>query len=51
MQDSHFLRKWSGQTFLREDSFSLGCTLFSTEEWPKVCNGPVLSIRDRHSLG
>jgi hypothetical protein len=29
VQDSHFLRKWSGQSFPRADSFSPGCTLFS----------------------
>jgi hypothetical protein len=29
VQDSHFLRKWFGQSFPRADSFSLGCTLFS----------------------
>jgi hypothetical protein len=29
VQDSHFLRKWFEQSFAREDSFSLGCTMFS----------------------
>ena len=29
VQDSHFLNKWSGQSFPREDSFSLDFTLFS----------------------
>jgi hypothetical protein len=29
VQDSHFLRKWSGQSFPRADSFSPRCTLFS----------------------
>jgi hypothetical protein len=29
VQDNHFLWKWSGQSFLRADSFSLGRTLFS----------------------
>jgi hypothetical protein len=27
--DSHFLRKWSGKSFPRVDSFSLGFSLFS----------------------
>ena len=44
VQDSHFLRKWSGQSFLRADSFSPGCTLFSAEgmaqggEWSRFSN-------------
>jgi hypothetical protein len=44
VQDSHFLRKWSGQSFPREDSFSLGFTLFSAggmdqiSEWSRFKN-------------
>ena len=44
MQDGHFLRKSSGQSFPRVDSFSLGCTLFSVGrmaqigEWSKFSN-------------
>jgi hypothetical protein len=29
VQDSHFHRKWSGQSFPRADSFSPGCTVIS----------------------
>jgi hypothetical protein len=38
------LRKWPGQSFLRADSFSQGCTLFSVEgiaqggEWSRFNN-------------
>jgi hypothetical protein len=44
VHDSHFLRKWSGQSFPRADSFSLGFTLFSTGgmaqlgEWSRFNN-------------
>jgi hypothetical protein len=44
VQDSHFLWKWFGQSFPREDSFSLGCTLFSVGgmaqigEWSRFNN-------------
>ena len=44
MQDNHFLRKWSGQSFSRADSFSPGCTLFSAGgmaqigEWSRFNN-------------
>ena len=44
MQDSHFLRKWSGQSFPRADSFSPDCTLFSAGgmaqigEWSRFNN-------------
>jgi hypothetical protein len=42
--DNHFLRKWSGQSFPREESFSPGFTMFSAEgmtqlgEWSKFNN-------------
>jgi hypothetical protein len=36
VQDNHFLRKWFGQSFLREESFSLGCTLFSVREMAQL---------------
>jgi hypothetical protein len=58
VQDSHFLRKWSGQSFPREDSFSLGCTLFSAEgmaqigEWSRFINrGQAFPRVDSFSLG
>jgi hypothetical protein len=44
VQDSHFRRKWSGQSFPREDSFSPGFTLFSVGgmaqigEWSRFSN-------------
>jgi hypothetical protein len=44
VQENHFLRKWFGQSFPREDSFSLGCTLFSAGgmaqivEWSRFNN-------------
>jgi hypothetical protein len=44
VQDNHFLRKWSGQSFPREDSFSPGCTVFSAKgmdqlgEWSRFNN-------------
>jgi hypothetical protein len=44
VQDSHFLRKWSRKSFPRVDSFSPGCTLFSTigmaqiGEWSRFNN-------------
>jgi hypothetical protein len=44
VQDNHFLRKWSRQSFPREDSFSPGCTFFSAErmawmgEWSRFSN-------------
>jgi hypothetical protein len=44
VQDNHFLRKWSGQSFPREDSFSPGFTLFSVRvmaqlgEWSRFNN-------------
>jgi hypothetical protein len=44
VQDSHFLRKWSRHSFLRADSFSLGCTFFSVGgmaqggEWSRFNN-------------
>jgi hypothetical protein len=44
VQDNHFLWKWSGQSFLRVDSFSPGCTLFSAGgmaqggEWSRFSN-------------
>jgi hypothetical protein len=44
VQESHFLRKWSRQSFPRADSFSLGCTLFNVEgisqigEWSRFNN-------------
>jgi hypothetical protein len=44
VQDSHFLRKWSGQSFPRADSFSTGCTMISAGgmaqlgEWSRFSN-------------
>jgi hypothetical protein len=51
VQDSHFLWKWSGQSFLRVDSFSLGCTLFSAGGMAQGGEWSSSTIRDRHSLG
>jgi hypothetical protein len=58
VQDSHFLRKWSGHSFPREDSFSLGCTLFSAErmaqlgEWSRFNNhGQTFPREDSFSPG
>jgi hypothetical protein len=60
VQDSHFLWKWSGQSFPRADSFSPGCTLFSAGgmaqigEWSRFNNqGQALPRADSlqvHSL-
>jgi hypothetical protein len=36
VQDSHFHRKWSGQSFPREDSFSPGCTMNRTERMAQL---------------
>jgi hypothetical protein len=42
--DSHFLRKWFGQSFPRANSFSQGCTMISVEriaqlgEWSRFNN-------------
>jgi hypothetical protein len=44
VQDSHFLWKWSGQSFPIANSLSLGCTLFSVrgmaqiDEWSRFNN-------------
>jgi hypothetical protein len=58
VKESHFLWKWSGQSFLREDSFSLGCTLFSARgmaqggEWSRFNNqGQTLLRVDSFSPG
>jgi hypothetical protein len=58
VQDSHFLRKWSGQSFPRADSFSPGCTLFSAGgmaqlgEWSRFNNqGHAFPRADSFSPG
>jgi hypothetical protein len=58
VQDSHFLWKWFGQSFHREDSFSLGFTLFSAEgmahigEWSRFNNqGQTFLRADSFSPG
>jgi hypothetical protein len=58
VQDNHFLRKWSRQSFPGEDSFSLGCTFFSDGgmaqigEWSKFSNqGQEFPREDSFSLG
>jgi hypothetical protein len=44
VQDSHFFRKWSEQSFPRVDSFSPSCTMISFEgmaqlgEWSRFKN-------------
>jgi hypothetical protein len=54
----HFLRKWSGQSFPRADSFSPGCTLFSAGgmaqigEWSRFSNqGQAFPRADSFSPG
>jgi hypothetical protein len=58
VQDNHFLRKWFGQSFPRENSFSLGCTLFSAggmaqiREWSRFNNqGHAFPRADSFSPG
>jgi hypothetical protein len=58
VQDNHFLRKWSRQSFPRVDSFSPGCTLFSARgmdqigEWSRFNNqGQTFPRVDSFSLG
>jgi hypothetical protein len=58
VQDSHFPWKWSGQSFLREDSFSPGFTLFSAGgmaqggEWSRFNNqGQTFLRADSFSPG
>jgi hypothetical protein len=58
VQDSHFLRKWSEQSFPRVDSFSPGCTLFSAGgmaqigEWSRFNNqGQAFPRADSFSPG
>jgi hypothetical protein len=58
VQDSHFLRKWSGQSFPRADSLSPGCTLFSAGgmaqigEWSRISNqGQAFPRADSFSPG
>jgi hypothetical protein len=58
VHDSHFLRKCSRQSFPRADSFSPGCTLFSSEgmaqivEWSRFSNqGQAFPRVDSFSSG
>jgi hypothetical protein len=58
VQDSHFLRKWSRQSFLMADSFSPGSTLFSAGgitqggEWSRFSNqGQAFPRADSFSPG
>jgi hypothetical protein len=58
VQDSHLLRKWSGLSFPRLDSFSPGFTFFSVErmtqigEWSRFSNqGQTFPRVDSFSLG
>jgi hypothetical protein len=58
VQDNDFLRKWSGQSFPRETSFSPGCTLFSAGgmahlgEWSRFNNqGHAFPRADSFSPG
>jgi hypothetical protein len=58
VQDNHFHRKWSGQSFPREDSFSPGFTMISAEgmaqlgEWSRFSNqGQEFPREDSFSLG
>ena len=49
MQDSHFLWKWSGQSFPREDSFSQSYTLFSAGGMAQIGEWSRLRNRDSYS--
>jgi hypothetical protein len=58
VQDSHFHRKWSGQSFPRADSFSPGCTVISVGgmaqlgEWSRFNNqGQAFPRADSFSPG
>jgi hypothetical protein len=58
VQDSHFLRKWSKQSFSGADSFSPSCILFSARgmaqigEWSWFINqGQAFPRADSFSLG
>jgi hypothetical protein len=58
VQDNNFLRKWSGQSFPREDSFSPGCIVISAGgmaqlgEWYKFSNqGQTFPKADSFSPG
>jgi hypothetical protein len=58
VRDRHFLRKWFGLSFLREDSFSPSCTLFSAGgmaqggEWSRFSyQGQAFPRADSFSLG
>jgi hypothetical protein len=58
VQDRHFLRKWSGQSFPKVDSFSPCFTLFSARgmaqigEWSRFNNqGHTFPREDSFSLG
>jgi hypothetical protein len=58
VQDNHFLRKWSGQSFPREDSLSPGFTLSiaigmaQLGEWSRFSNqGQAFPREDSFSPG
>jgi hypothetical protein len=58
VQDNHFLRKWSGQPFPRENTFSLGFTMISAGgmaqlgEWSRFINqGHAFPREDSFSPG
>jgi hypothetical protein len=58
VQDNHFHRKWSGQSFPRADSFSPGCTVISAGgmaqlgEWSRFNNqGQAFPRADSFSPG
>jgi hypothetical protein len=58
VQDNHFHRKWSRQSFPREDSFSPSCTMISARgmaqlgEWSRFNNqGHAFPREDSFSLG
>jgi hypothetical protein len=58
VQDSHFHRKWSGQSFPSADLFSLGCTVISAGgmaqlgEWSRFNNqGHAFPRADSFSPG
>jgi hypothetical protein len=58
VQDSHFHRNWSEQSFPRVDSLSLGCTIFSAGGMTQLCewsrsknHGQAFPWADLFSLG
>jgi hypothetical protein len=51
VQDSDFLRKWSGWSFPRADSLSPGCTLLSVGGMAQIGEWSRFNNQDMNSLG